>query len=324
MMITISQPSTNQTFSIDDTITFAGTATDEIVRVELWADNQWNFRNSNVTDNNWSESYSFTQSGQREIEARGFDAQNHQIASDTISLTITASVKTCSPRTKLFKIGERDVWRISGETAFFFKSYMTIDADGAPNAYHPNNEGIDFLNNAGRPGNWWALVTDNGRSNGNPIIQKATDPFPGFYISTTALVDGNFAVQDPLRYVDATKIPYIVLPGNSLIRTTGVKKGDFAVVYYKQTNKLSFAIYADVGPKNKLGEGSVKLAQNLGHDPFVRGKVQKSITNDVFYLIFPSSGNGKPRNTAQIDTSTKLLFDSWGGKERLETCFKAI
>jgi hypothetical protein len=40
------------------------------------------------------------------------------------------------------------------------------------------------------PGNWWALVTRNGR----PIVQGADDPAPGFYVSTTTLV-----YKTPLR-----------------------------------------------------------------------------------------------------------------------------
>jgi len=44
----------------------------------------------------------------------------------------------------------------------FYKSELTIDADGAYRAYHPKNIGLDYLANAGSPGNWWALVTDNG------------------------------------------------------------------------------------------------------------------------------------------------------------------
>src|ERR1041385_3104569 len=75
-------------------------------------------------------------------------------------------------------------------SVFFYESGLMIDADGAYRAYHPDDKpGLDNLGNAGRPGNWWALVTDNGEPSGNPIIQGASDPAPGFYISTTSLED---------------------------------------------------------------------------------------------------------------------------------------
>lgn len=324
MTVKINQPTNNATSPITDTINFKGIASSEVTRIELWAENEWHFGSSPVSNGNWSVSYQFTKSGKRQIEARGFNQANHKVASDTITLEIQASPLSCQPRTQLFQIGGVSVWRISGETAFFYKSKMSICADGAPNAYHPRNIGIDFLPNAGSPGNWWALVTDNGRKDGNPVCQQQGDPFPGYYISTTALVDGNFGVRDTRRYVDATKIPYIVLPHNQLMWNTGVKRGDFAIVYYKNTQKFSFAIFADVGPQNELGEGSIKLAQDLGHDPFVNGRVNRSITNNVFYLVFPSSGNGKPRKVDEINTLTQTLFDNWGGKQRLEACFKAI
>jgi hypothetical protein len=86
---------------------------------------------------------------------------------------------------KLFEIGNYTVWQISGQTTFFFKSGMTIDADGAPNAYHPDkNKGLDDLSNAGSEGHWWGIVTDNGQEDGEPVIQE-DGPYRGYYISNT-------------------------------------------------------------------------------------------------------------------------------------------
>ena len=58
---------------------------------------------------------------------------------------------------------ERDIpiGRLSGSSAFFYESGMTIDADGAPNAYHPDNKGLDDLANAGTPGRWEGLAKDS-------------------------------------------------------------------------------------------------------------------------------------------------------------------
>ena len=88
---------------------------------------------------------------------------------------------------------------------------MTICADGAPKAYHADNsKALDFLGNAGHPGNWWAIVTDNGRPDGKPVVQGAGDPAPGYYVSMTAMPNPQFPLRDPRRYVDATTIPYVV------------------------------------------------------------------------------------------------------------------
>jgi Fungal chitosanase of glycosyl hydrolase group 75 len=238
------------------------------------------------------------------------------------SLEGFVSQKLISPITKfsinnLIKIGEIPIQKADGESAFFYESGMSINADGAPNAYHPADIGIDFLANAGQPGNWWAVVVNK---DGNPFIQSNTDPYPGYYISTTALFDSEFVKQDPRRYVDSTKIPYIVLPGNSDFRKfTGVKLGDFAVVYNTNNDNLAFAIYADVGPKNQIGEGSIALSQALGNDPLVRSRVRRGIPKDIVYVVFPGSGNGQPRTTSEIEAETKRLFEIWGGVERIKS-----
>jgi len=57
---------------------------------------------------------------------------------------------------------------------------MRIDGEGAPKAYHPRGSppGLDLLANAGRPGDWFGVVTDR---HGSPVVQKARDPATSFY-----------------------------------------------------------------------------------------------------------------------------------------------
>ena len=101
------------------------------------------------------------------------------------------------------------IWRLQNDAAFFFTSSLMIDADGAPNAYNPEDTGLDDLSNAGQPGHWDGIIADE---EGNPVVQGPDDPFPGYYISCTALSDWTKERIDPTRYVDASKIPYIALP----------------------------------------------------------------------------------------------------------------
>ena len=67
-------------------------------------------------------------------------------------------------RILLSRIGYSNIFTLSeDDSAFFYEAGMMIDADGAPEAYNPDNKsGLDYLGNAGTPGNWWALVTDTG------------------------------------------------------------------------------------------------------------------------------------------------------------------
>ena len=212
---------------------------------------------------------------------------------------------------------ERDIpiWHLPGTLAFFFEAGMTIDADGAPNAYHPDNTGLDDLANAGEPGKWEGLAKDR---DGNPIVQGPDDPFPGYYVSATALSDHTKAWNDPARYVDASKIPYIVLPG-SFGRQIGARPGDFAVVLNLRNGRSSYAIFGDVGPSDRIGEGSVALAENLGIRSDARNGGSRS---GVLYLVFPGSGNGRPRTVEEINTESEKLLRDWGGNPQLAACME--
>jgi peptidoglycan hydrolase-like protein with peptidoglycan-binding domain len=197
------------------------------------------------------------------------------------------------------------------DSAFFYHGGLAIDADGAPNAYNPSDTGIDYLANAGREGNWWGLACDR---RGNPYLQEEGCPYPGHYVSATALCDGRYERHDPRRYVDSSRFPYVALPGNinDLIPTPTVRLGDLVVVArISAIENIVYAYYADVGPRKDIdpvkafGEGSIKLAQSLGHDPYVmRGdheRAVRGISSGILYLVFPGSGIGKVLDLDQIE-----------------------
>src|SRR5436309_13479669 len=197
----------------------------------------------------------------------------------------------------LKRIGYADINTLSGDdSAFFYESGLMIDADGAYHAYHPDGRsGLDYLGNAGRPGNWWALVTNNSEPNGRPLIQTDTDPAPGFYISTTSLEDPNCDRKDPRRYVNAEAVNFIELPGRLGL---GSKLGDFAVVIRPATGAYDYALYADVGPASKIGEGSIALAAALG---IPSSPKSGGIAHGIVYIVFPASAQGWPLSQSEND-----------------------
>lgn len=227
-------------------------------------------------------------------------------------------------------LGESRLFTFSDdESAFFFTGGMAIDVDGAPNAYHPDDIGIGQLRYAGRPGKWYGLATDR---DGEPYIQTPDDPYPGYYVSTTALCDGRYQKSDRRRYIDSTSIPYIVLPRNinSMIPDANLKVrlGDLAVVAsLSNLEGYVHGYYADVGPSKKIdpaaafGEGSIKLARALGHNPFVirngRKRAAQGISSGVLYVVFPGTGTGTPLSNQQIERLAHRVFREWGGLERL-------
>jgi hypothetical protein len=179
-------------------------------------------------------------------------------------------------------------------------SGLAVDADGCPTAYAPRNSGLpalDVLANAGKPGNWWALVCD---SEGVPVIQSGSDPAPGYYISTTSLVDRSRQRTDPRRYVDSSEVPYLSVPRELL--GEGVHLGDVARVEYK--GRTSAAVVADVGPRGKVGEGSMALARALGiNDSPVRGGVESGVS----VTLWVGSSKGWPRTVEDIATQVASL-----------------
>src|SRR5580693_838676 len=226
--------------------------------------------------------------------------------------------RTLCAKSKLFRAQNIVVWSdpsVAG--VFFYQSGLAIDADGSPRAYHPNDRiGLDSLAHAGHRGNWWALVTDNEKTSGTPVVQGAADPAPGFYVSTTALYDrGNPNPRDPHRYVDAASIPYVVLHPKAL---RYARLGDFATVVNVHNEKVSAAIVADESAPNlPVGEGSMALAEALGIDSSPRHGGQDG---NVVYVIYPGSGNGRPRKLEEILANSKQLFEAWGGLDRLNAC----
>ena len=143
---------------------------------------------------------------------------------------------------------------------------MAIDGDGARNVYAPKGFGnpLDNLANAGEQGNWYGIVTDTGKPSGGPVVQKSGDPFPNYYVSATSYEFPNLSRGNPLRYVDAAKVPYIVLPSHWRAEARGVVLGCKAQIEDTHTGNIIEAVVADFGPKAKLGEASIAAANLCG------------------------------------------------------------
>lgn len=182
--------------------------------------------------------------------------------------------KEISPEELGFMDGSAIVRRWDGVIEFW--GGLTVNGDGSPHCYHPHGKGLDFLANAGKPGNWWGIATNEA---GRPFVQGPDDPAPGFYVSTTSLQNSVYPVSDPRRYVDSEKVPFIVLPSNFPVK---VKLGTRCRVTDVQKGVSSEAIYADVGPRFQLGEGSIALAKALGINPDpMKGGTERKLKYEI-------------------------------------------
>ena len=186
-----------------------------------------------------------------------------------------------------------------------FRADLDIDVDGSPRAYGPGNMGEDYTANAGRPGNWWGVVTGK---DGKPIVQGANDPAPGCYVSTTSLQDSDQPRTSPRRYVNADEIPFIVLPAGRFA-DWGIRMGDLAWVQKIQEGMpvaACAAIFADAGPRDKMGEGSPALAEALSINPDPRRG--GTSTRCVQYFVFAGSGTGCPMSAQEIDRRVRAML----------------
>jgi hypothetical protein len=167
---------------------------------------------------------------------------------------------------------------------------MDVDVDGAPNAYGPpGTHPLDVLKDARyegrRGGEIVGYLTDDDDPR-IPIVQGPHDPFPGYYISQTSFTDpARTNPRDPLRYVDATRINYVVL--GRAARRRGARVGDFVAVTSRTTHRSVFGIVADEG--NPSGdEGSLHLLQDLGY-PFRNGKDDAVEDREIAIRFYPRS-----------------------------------
>jgi hypothetical protein len=192
---------------------------------------------------------------------------------------------------------------------------MDVDVDGAPNAYGPpGKDTLDELRNAHYRGKRGAEIVGYLTDDDNPkipVLQGPHDPYPGYYISQTSFTDPKRTnPRDVSRYVDATKISYIVLGDKA--RRQGAQVGDFVAVYSQRTHRSAFGIVADEG--NPSGnEGSLHLLQALGY-PFHNGIDDAVTHSEIIIRFYPHSNPihaGEPplffRTQAALDAAATRL-----------------
>jgi hypothetical protein len=193
---------------------------------------------------------------------------------------------------------------------FEIHTRMEIDVDGAPNAYGPpGKKTLDNLINARyreRSENRIVGYLLEGDDPNKPVIQGPRDPYPGYYVSTTAFADRAVSNEkDPLKYLDATKINYVVL--GTKARQLGARVGDFVAVYSLRHKRAIYGLVGDSG--NPTGEeGSLHLLQSLGYN-FKDGKAGSVEGKDIIVRFFPHS-NPKHhffRTQAALDEAAEKL-----------------
>ena len=182
--------------------------------------------------------------------------------------------------------GGKRIFRLPGGQ-IYIDADMDIDADGSPRA-----RTIDPCAGCGQP--------------------STSFIFPGI-------------TSGQRRFANSETVNYVALPGNNpraadrFFRRMGLQLGDVVVVVFR--DRIEYAIFADVGPRDKIGEGSIALSQSLGNDPFItrrdgRRIIGRGIPADVIYIAFPGSTPAglTPENVLEKTRAAgRALFAGIGG-----------
>jgi hypothetical protein len=185
------------------------------------------------------------------------------------------------------------IYRQKDNLAYAYEtSHKAVDADGAPNAYHPQDIGLDFLQNAGYPNkSWWPDVLVPDKQDPSRAFVQPDGPFKGYFVCKTSLTAKGGNKFKPATYVDATRVPYVVIPSGFEKLSRVAKQGDVGLATHIDSGKTTAFIVGDAGGGDgaKLGEASIALFAALGgKNPNPRNG--KGVpTGKIQYILFPGS-----------------------------------
>lgn len=219
-----------------------------------------------------------------------------------------------------------NVYRFNNSDAYtYWLDHIAIDADGAPNAYGPDDQGLDSLRDAGYPnGHWKNTLVPDPDNPSTPFVQRC-GPFKGFYVSMTALTDPAKCATDPSRYVDARTVPYVVFPRSFYNEHGTGQLGDVGIAMDMSNGKSSEFIIADIGSETEeLGEISIKLAENLGGTNVNPRNGAGAPSGPILYVVFPEDPmKGHARFSVDaIAARAEADLHALGGRKVISDCLQ--
>jgi hypothetical protein len=352
--ISMVSPANGASFNSGQTFAAQVQAVSTTARVDYYADTVFLESVTNASTQ-FRRDTSLVNAGSRVIKAVAFNASGTKLGEASSTITINAT--SCTPP-KILQNGvcvdpppatcQFGAWQtyngvslrrhLSG--AYIYKTAnKNIDADGAPNAYHPADVGkpcsasagllgLDCPANAGYPnGGFWrdVLVVDPNDSS-KPYVQPS-GAYAGFFIAKTSLQDTARAPTDIARYVNSSTIPYVVFPGNFYSLSGTGRMGDLGFAINLSNNKKTHYVAADVGPSSApLGEMSIAMQVALGgvNPNPINGAGAPSGT--ILYVGFPNSTAtySWPMTNAQMSANIQQLLSNVGGEAGVLACQNSL
>jgi 3D (Asp-Asp-Asp) domain-containing protein len=265
MSIKIISPKNDNQFSINNPVIFQGTAKNSIAKVELIADNKWSLSQGNVVNNNWSISYQFNTSGDREITAKGFDNANLLIDSTQVKITIQNRVFNFPEPANTVIVKQLTLW-----STYYYVHIAQEDNNGIP------------------------LLDISGNSLGSKLSER---DWCAAAVEGTVAIKNSFGNYKTYNYAGAgstsqanCSLYYPSLPTSIINKTNKVRFGIAKGTYGDGTNGLSLVPYRSIAvDRNKIAIGSIIYIPKARGIPVVLPSGQ-SITHDGYFYAADVGG----------------------------------
>jgi hypothetical protein len=171
-------------------------------------------------------------------------------------------------------------------------SDRTLEVDGTSTNFQPYTS-YRWAKRTDTPSQFLPERQDKIRQAQAELAQKITPERKRFLHDEIARLSYEVEDLEHYSFLVAKEDPYVVLPGFMCRQAAhGLipKLGDIVVVIYG--GKLYPAILGDVGPSDKIGEASLRLATRI--DPRANPYNRPETDLNVTYLVFPGTADKDP------------------------------
>jgi hypothetical protein len=199
---------------------------------------------------------------------------------------------------------------------------MDVDADGSDGDRMPSGTGapINFKpftsfkwpKQTHRPNPYLGPTEDRLRRAENELALRTTTPDRKRDLrSAIPELRNEVATLKKFSFLIGATDPYIVVPGAFTRGPNAVKTGDYALVVFG--NAVYPAIVGDIGPNDKVGEASFRIAKEINPQstPYNRPVSELKVT----YLVFPGTADPPfgPPDLDKLQARCQKLVDEIGG-----------
>ncbi|HSH40493.1 MAG TPA: glycoside hydrolase family 75 protein, partial [Chthoniobacterales bacterium] len=205
--------------------------------------------------------------------------------------------------------------------AVLIQAEMDVDADGSDSDRLPAGSGVSthfqpytsyrWPKKTSNPSAYLTMLEERIKTHEAEANQKGTSGARKAELKG-AIANARDGIDQLKRFsflIGATD-PFIVIPGG-FTKTEGAKVGDYAVVI--TGDKIYPALVGDVGPADKAGEASLRIAKEISGDssPYNRPVSDLKVT----YLIFPETADTPwgPPDLDKIHARCEALVNEIGG-----------